>query len=155
MSAMQRRISVKMFSFFKKDITELKEEQTNFEIELTASVLAYELARSDGEITKDELSILMDEIENIANKVGKDKEEIFKIIKIYSEDSVSFHEFVEDINKNYSKEEKLNLLKFMWKMAYADNKLDVDEERLIRRMADLIRIKDVEVLKLKSLFKPT
>lgn len=146
---------MKMFSFFRKNIKEPEKEQSSFEIELTASVLAYELARSDGEITHDELSILMDEIESIANKVGKDKEEIFKIIKIYSEDSVSFHEFVEDINKNYSKEEKLNLLKFMWKMAYADNKLDVDEERLIRRMADLIRIKDVEVLKLKSLFKPT
>ena len=97
----------------------------------------------------------MNEIEGIANKVGKDKEEIFKIIQIYSEDSVSFHEFVEDINKNYSKEEKLDLLKFMWEMAYADKKLDVDEERLIRRTADLIKIKDVEVLKLKSLFKPT
>ena len=146
---------MKMFSFFRKNIKEPEKEQSSFEIELTASVLAYELARSDGEITHDELSILMDEIESIANKVGKDKEEIFKIIQIYSEDSVSFHEFVEDINKNYSKEEKLDLLKFMWEMAYADKKLDVDEERLIRRMADLIKIKDVEVLKLKSLFKPT
>ena len=144
-----------MFSFFTKNIKEPEKEQTSFEIELTASVLAYELARSDGEITQDELEILMNEIQGIANKVGKDKEEIFKIIQIYSEDSVSFHEFVEDINKNYSKEEKLDLLKFMWKMAYADKKLDVDEERLIRRMADLIKIKDVEVLKLKSLFKPT
>ena len=146
---------MKMFSFFRKNIKEPEKEQSSFEIELTASVLADELARSDGEITHDELSILMDEIESIANKVGKDKEEIFKIIKIYSEDSVSFHEFVEDINKNYSKEEKLNILKFMWKIAYADKKLDVDEERLIRRMADLIMIKDVEVLKLKSLVKPT
>tara|TARA_B000000475_G_scaffold134758_1_gene108664 strand:- start:174 stop:608 length:435 start_codon:yes stop_codon:yes gene_type:complete len=144
-----------MFSFFTKNIKEPEKEQTSFEIELTASVLAYELARSDGEITQDELEILMNEIEGIANKVGKDKEEIFKIIQIYSEDSVSFHEFVEDINKNYSKEEKLDLLKFMWEMAYADKKLDVDEERLIRRTADLIKIKDVEVLKLKSLFKPT
>ena len=144
-----------MFSFFTKNIKEPEKEQTSFEIELTASVLAYELARSDGEITQDELAILMNEIEGIANKVGKDKEEIFKIIQIYSEDSVSFHEFVEDINKNYSKEEKLDLLKFMWEMAYADKKLDVDEERLIRRTADLIKIKDVEVLKLKSLFKPT
>ena len=143
-----------MFSFFTKNIKEPEKEQTSFEIELTASVLAYELARSDGEITQDELEILMNEIQGIANKVGKDKEEIFKIIQIYSEDSVSFHEFVEDINKNYSKEEKLDLLKFMWEMAYADKKLDVDEERLIRRMADLIKIKDVEVLKLKSLFKP-
>ena len=149
------RKPIKMFSFFTKNIKEPEKEQTSFEIELTASVLAYELARSDGEITQDELAILMNEIEGIANKVGKDKEEIFKIIQIYSEDSVSFHEFVEDINKNYSKEEKLDLLKFMWEMAYADKKLDVDEERLIRRMADLIKIKDVEVLKLKSLFKPT
>jgi len=142
-----------MFNFFKKEQKVTKTPTPNFEIELTASVLAYELARSDGKITKDELSVLMSEIENIANKVGKSKEEIFEIIEIYSKDSVSFYEFVEDINKNYSKEEKLNLIRFMWKMAYADNKLDVDEERLIRRMADLINIKDIDILKLKDLFR--
>ena len=38
----------------------------------------------------------------------------------------------------------------MWKTAYADGKLDVDEERLVRRVADLIKIKDIEVLKLKN-----
>ena len=38
----------------------------------------------------------------------------------------------------------------MWKTAYADGKLDVDEERLIRRVADLINIKDIDVLKLKD-----
>ena len=47
---------------------------------------------------------------------------------------MSFYEFVEDINNNYSKDEKLSLLGFMWKIAYADGKLDVDEERLIRRL---------------------
>ena len=142
-----------MFNFFKKEQKVTKTPTPNFEIELTASVLAYELARSDGKITKEELSVLMDEIENIANKVGKSKEEIFEIIEIYSKDSVSFYEFVEDINKNYSKEEKLDLIRFMWRMAYADNKLDVDEERLIRRMADLINIKDIDILKLKDLFR--
>jgi len=142
-----------MFNFFKKEQKVTNTPTPNFEIELTASVLAYELARSDGKITKDELSVLMGEIENIANKVGKSKEEIFEIIEIYSKDSVSFYEFVEDINKNYSKEEKLDLIRFMWRMAYADNKLDVDEERLIRRMADLINIKDIDILKLKDLFR--
>ena len=145
---------IKMFNFFKKNSKESEKKQTSFEIELTASVLAYELARSDGEITQDELLILMNQIEEITKKVGKNKDEIFKIIKMYSEDSISFYEFVEDINKNYSKEEKLDLIKFMWEMAYADKKLDIEEERLIRRMADLIKIKDLEVLKLKSLLKP-
>lgn len=140
-----------MFNFFKKNTTkDLKKETLSFEIELTAAVLAYEIARSDGDISPDELKVLMDEIEKIAMKAGKDKLEIFKIIEMYSADSVSFHEFIEDINKNYSKDEKLLLIKFLWKTAYADGKLDIDEERLVRRVADLIRIKDVEVLKLKN-----
>ena len=37
----------------------------------------------------------------------------------------------------------------MWKIAYTDGKLEVDEERLIRRLADLIKIKDLDVLNLK------
>lgn len=138
-----------MFKLFKKEIKEAASEKPAFELELTAAVLAYEIARSDGEISADELSLLMLEIEKISKKVGKDKEEIFKIVEIYSNDSVSFHDFIEDINKNYSKEEKISLLRFMWQTAYSDGVLDVDEERLVRRVADLIRIKDVEVLKLK------
>ena len=142
-----------MFNFFKKNKKEDKNQQSSFELELTASVLAYELARSDGEIDDNELDILMQEVELIADKVGKDKNEIFKIIETYSKDSISFYDFVKDINDNYSKDEKLNLLQFMWKIAYSDNNLDVDEERLIRRMADMIKIKDIEVLKLKDLEK--
>ena len=122
----------------------------SYEIELTAAVLAYEIARSDGDISSDELSLLMNEIEKISIKVGRDKNEIFKIVEIYSRDSVSFHEFIEDINKNYTKEDKISLLRFMWQTAYADGKLDIDEERLIRRVADLIKIKDIEVLRLKN-----
>ena len=73
----------------------------------------------------------MEEISIISEKVGKDESEILKIIKIYSENSVSFYEFVHDINKNYSKEEKILLLKFVWKIAYADGQLDVNEENLL------------------------
>ena len=142
-----------MFSFFKKSDQKIQKEEPSFEIELTAAVLAYEIASIDGNISSDELNILMEEIKVISRKVGKKESEILKIIEIYSKDSVSFYEFVDDINKNYSKDEKLDLLKFLWKMAYADKRLDVDEERLIRRMANLIKIKDIEVLKLKDLFR--
>lgn len=144
-----------MFNIFKKKVKEPKKigENIIFEVELTASVLAYEIARIDGDISNDELEVLMTEVEKISEKVGKDKSEILKIIEDHSKNSFSFHEFIEDINKNYSKEEKISLLKFMWKTAYADGRLDVDEEKLVRRVADLIKIKDIEVLKLKDLSK--
>ena len=140
-----------MFNFFKKSSSkDIDNNKPSFEIELTAAVLAYEIARSDGDVGNEELKLLMEEIKVISNKVGKDENEIFRIIETYSNDSVSFYEFVEDINSNYSKEEKHSLLKFMWDIAFADGKLDINEERLIRRLADLIKIKDIEVLKLKD-----
>jgi uncharacterized tellurite resistance protein B-like protein len=153
MKIKRRRILKIMFSFFKKDKKEVDKEEVGFEVELTATVLAYEIARSDGDITDDELSVLMEEIEKIAIKVGKEKSEILKIVENYSKDSTSFFEFIEDINKNYEKDKKLSLLRFMWKTAYADGRLDVDEERLVRRVANLIKIKDIEVLKLKDISK--
>ena len=144
-----------MFNFFKKKDNFKKKDKSNpaFEIELTAEILAYEIARSDGKIDNDELNVLMEEIKIVSKKVKRNEAEILKIIEKYSKDSVSFYEFVEEINDTYDKDEKLSLLKFMWKIAYADGRLDIDEERLIRRLADLIKIKDMDVLKLKNLFK--
>jgi len=139
-----------MFKFFKKKKDIVVGESEKFEIELTATILAYEIARSDGDISKSELDLLLNEVKKITSKVNKSQDEILEIIETYSKNSVSFHEFIEDINKDYLKEEKLSLIKYLWDVAYADNILEVSEERLIRRIADLIKIKDVEVLKLKD-----
>ena len=142
-----------MFNFFKRKKKQKTVNKPSFDMELTAAVLAYEIARSDGDVDHDELSLLMKEIEKIAIKVNRDKQEILDLVETYSRDSVSFHDFIEDINNNYSKEDKISLLRLMWQTAYADGKLDVDEERLIRRVADLIKVKDIEVLKLKDTAK--
>jgi len=139
-----------MLNLFKKKIPEKELTIPVFEVELIGSVLAYEIARSDGEISDDEAALLLGEIKKISEKVGKDKKDILKLIETYSNDSVSFYEFIEDINKHFTKEDKILLISFLWDVAYADSNLDVDEERLIRRIADLIRIKDMDVLKLKD-----
>ena len=139
-----------MFNFFKKKKVPVVKNNSNIEIELTASLLAYEIARGDGDVSESELSIILNEIKKITSKVGKSEQEILKIIQDFSSDSISFHEFIEDINKDYSKEDKLALLNFLWSVAYADSVLEVNEERLIRRIADLIHLKDIDVLKIKD-----
>ena len=142
-----------MFNFFKKKTQPVEETKNNFEVELTASILAYEIARSDGDISESELSLLYDEIKKISVKVGKKEEKIIEIIEEYSKNSVSFYEFINDINRDYDKEDKLSLIQFLYDVAYADKILEVSEERLIRRIADLIKIKDIEVLKIKDISK--
>ena len=145
-----------MFNIFKKKKYKKENDEkktTSFDIELTATVLAYEIARSDGEISNSELIVLLEEIKRISSKVNKTSGEILKIIEEFSKNSISFHDFIEDINKDYSKQDKLTLLTFLWSVAYADFVLEVNEERLIKRIADLIHIKDIDVLKIKEKVK--
>lgn len=141
-----------MFSIFRKKNKNQNEKKTmpSFDMQLTASLLAYEIARSDGKILNTELNVLYEKIKIITSKVGKTEAEILKIIEEFSKNSISFHDFIEDINKNFSKKDKLDLINFLWTIAYADSILEVNEERLIRRIADLINIKDIEVLKIKD-----
>jgi len=82
--------------------------------------------------------------------VGKKDDEILGIIEEYSKNSISFHEFINDINRDYTKEDKLSLIQFLYDVAYADKILETNEEKLIRRIADLINIRDIEVLKIKD-----
>ncbi|MDB2582710.1 TerB family tellurite resistance protein, partial [Gammaproteobacteria bacterium] len=99
-----------MLNIFKKKKKIEEITIPEFEVELIAAVLAYEIARSDGEITEEESNLLINEIKKISEKVEKNDEEVLLLIEKHSNDSVSFHEFVEDINKDFSKEEKISLI---------------------------------------------
>ena len=140
-----------MFNFFKKaNNKERIEAESDFDLELIGCALAYEIAVSDGKIDSSELNKIKDEIIVKSKALNLVPEEVFATIRNHSEESVSFNDFINQINENFSHDQKLEMISFLWHTAYADNVLEVDEERLIRRIADMIRIKDMQVLKLKD-----
>ena len=140
-----------MFNFFKKvDIGDSEEKGFDFDLELIGCALAYEIAVSDGKIDLSELDKIKNQITVKSKALNLVPEEVLATIKNHSEESVSFNDFIIQINENFSQEQKLEMISFLWDTAYADNVLEVDEERLIRRIADMIRIKDMQVLKLKD-----
>ena len=139
-----------MFNFFKKvEVKGGEETEFDFDLELIGCALAYEIALSDGKIDSNELVKIKNEITVKSKELDLEPEEVFATIKNHSNESVSFNDFINQINDNFSQDQKLEMISFLWQTAYADNVLDVDEERLIRRIADMIRIKDMHVLKLK------
>ena len=141
-----------MFSFFKKNNSIEASNEYLFDHELIGCALAYEIAVSDGKLDKSELISLKTEILNKSELLNLNSDEVFKTIEQHSSESVSFNDFINQIN-GFSKDQKLKMIEFLWKTAYADNILEVDEERLIRRIADMIGIKDMDVLKLKDKIK--
>ena len=81
-----------MFKFFKRNKQKQERKVIDFDIELTASILAYEIAKSDGNISESELLLILEEVKKISSKIGKSEEKILKIIEKHNKESISFHE---------------------------------------------------------------
>ena len=139
-----------MFSFFKKKEEE-KEKPKN--LKLIALCLAYEVANADGDIDVREKNLILEKIKESIDLSVLTEKEIFDVIQEESQKRVSFYEIIRDINKNLNKKEKVGVLKMLWEIAYADKVLDIDEERIIRRSAEMLGINPSIVLKTKEEFK--
>ena len=140
-----------MFNFFKKKkVEEPVNKYSKEEVLLVSASLAYEVAKSDGDIGETELDKIKDQLENVKKHVDKEASELLSKIENKSDESVSFYDLVTLVNENFTRDQKHMLIRFLWDVAYADSVLEADEERLIRRIADLLAIKDVKVLRLKD-----
>ena len=139
-----------MFNFFKKK-KEVEEKPKN--LKLIALCLAFEVANADNEIDDAEKELIFKKIRDSINLDVLSEKEIFSIIEAESEKKVSFYDLIYDINKNLSKDEKVDVLKMLWEVAYADEVLEVDEEKIIRRSAEMLGIKPSIVLKTKDQIK--
>ena len=139
-----------MFSFFKKK-EEKKEKPKN--LKLIALCLAFEVANADNDIDIREKDLILGKIKESIDLSVLTEKEIFDVIQEESQKRVSFYDIIHDINKNLDKKEKVDVLKMLWEIAYADKVLDVDEERIIRRSAEMLGIKPSIVLQTKEEFK--
>tara|TARA_X000000368_G_C22436355_1_gene452748 strand:- start:97 stop:522 length:426 start_codon:yes stop_codon:yes gene_type:complete len=139
-----------MFNFFKKK-EEKKEKPKN--LKLIALCLAFEVANADNDIDVRERDLILKKIKESIDLSVLTEKEIFNVIQEESEKRVSFYDIINDINQNLDKKEKVDVLKMLWEIAYADKVLDVDEERIIRRSAEMLGIKPSIVLQTKEEFK--
>lgn len=146
---------MKILNFFKKanDKDSLEVNEKAYDHNLLAIYLAYEVAKADGKIDEDELKILKQSIE-ISDKSINNIDQILDQIDSYSNNSVSLYDLITDINNTFEKNEKQVLIKSLWEIAYATNGLDKYEDALIRKITDLLNIKNIDMLRLKDEANP-
>ena len=142
-----------LIDFFRKKIVEDDTEVNAYDYDLLGCYLAYEIAKSDGEVSSEEINLIKNELENIYKNSEMNADDVFLDIKKERDQSISFYELVKEINSLFEKDEKEFVIESLWKIAYADNFLDSNEDTLIRRIADMLGIKSSKVLQLKDKIK--
>ena len=119
-----------------------EEKEDNKDLELLCGLMI-EAAYTDGQIDKYELNKIKLSLINI---FGADLNEVDFVIKeaISNKDnSKSLHHYTSYINKNFTDEKKLHLIEVLWEIVLSDGEVHDFESNLIRRLAGLLYISDV------------
>lgn len=56
------------------------------------------------------------------------------------EDAVSLYEFTSRLNDELSPAQKVEIIEMLWRVAFADGRIDKYEEHLVRKAADLLHV---------------
>ena len=76
-------------------------------------------------------------------------EEIIRDAEDTVSESTSLYGYTSIVNSEFQYEDKLKLLRNLWKIAYADGYLDKYEEHLLRKISDLIHISHSDYISIK------
>ena len=140
-----------MFSFFKKDNVqkELDDNTNSFQEVISVICIMLEISRLDGKIDANEI----EEIKKYFDENFEDAnfEETLAELQQKSSEETSFHPYVESINSNCVKEEKIEIMKIIWKLILSDGVIDPYEDNLFMQIGDLLFIKRFELMKIKNL----
>ncbi|ROR34610.1 TerB family tellurite resistance protein [Inmirania thermothiophila] len=109
-------------------------------LRLAAAVLLAETARADLDIAEAERRALA---ALVARTFGLDAGEAAALVEeavAAAESAVSLYEHTALVNAHWSPQERARLIGLMWRVAYADGRIDRYEEHIIRRVAELLHV---------------
>ena len=121
----------------------LNAETENIEIDILSGLMI-EAANTDGKITQEEINKISHSLINIFKEDPKAVEVSLTKAFENKDNSKSLYYYTSRLNKSFSNENKIKLIEVLWEIILADNEIHDFETNLIRRLAGLLYISDVE-----------
>ena len=135
--------------------SESNKSKRNSELQLQVATAAVflEMAKADGTYTVDERKSVVKGLKNQFDLDDKYVEELLRLSEERVNDSISIYEFSNVINQNFSDEDKFELLKNLWRLIYADERLDGYEDRLMKIIAGMLMMEHQQIISAKLLVR--
>ncbi len=118
-------------------------------IRMATAVLMIDVARADHVFDETEFDSVLELIENHFTISPEAAIEIFNEANEEAEDLTSLHEFTQLLHSNLDEAEKSRIVALLWRIAYADGRLDKYEDSLVLKISDLLHVSRGRVMRLK------
>ena len=129
-------------NIFTSSASDKKDLSDYDELNLFCGILV-EAASIDGTIDKEEVNKIKSSLVEIFDEKDEKIQKIMEECLKEANQPNSIHFYTSKINKSFDDAKKINLLEVLWEIVLADGKIHDFESNLIRRLAGLLYISDV------------
>ncbi|VAX17248.1 hypothetical protein MNBD_IGNAVI01-570 [hydrothermal vent metagenome] len=144
-----------MFDFLKNMIADQQSNETPVpfddekRIQIATCALFLEIANADDEFSVEEENLIELTMKKIFNLDDKTVAELIDLSVKQTEKSVSIYEFTDIINHNFDQNAKYEILKNLWRLVYADGKLDQYEDYFMRKISGNLHLDHSDMIAAK------
>ncbi|MDP4173645.1 MAG: TerB family tellurite resistance protein [Bacteroidota bacterium] len=122
-------------------------------LQIATCALFIEIASADFNFSIDERNEILSVMKTTFDLSDEQSEELVRLAEEKVKNSVSIYEFTQLIDQNFSRDEKFEILKNLWRLVYLDNTLDQYEDHLMKRIGNNLKFEHREIMAAKLLVK--
>ena len=129
-------------NIFSNNSNQIQEDEHN-DINILTGLLI-EAANTDGNISDDELNKISFSLVNIFKENKEDVDKALSKALENKDNTRSLFFYTSKLNKSFSHEKKILLIEVLWEVILSDNEIHDFESNLLRRLAGLLYVSDIE-----------
>ncbi|MEE8118409.1 MAG: TerB family tellurite resistance protein [Gammaproteobacteria bacterium] len=118
-------------------------------LKLATATLMIEMARADFDESENELQFVEKTLAQHFDLSDGETSALIEQANQRADHAISLHEFTRLLHEELNDAEKGQIVELLWRVAYADGRLDKYEDHLVRKVADLLYVPHIEFMRLK------
>lgn len=127
--------------FFERNIGGAQAQDTHA-IQLATAALLVEAMRIDAETADAERAAVLEAVRGKFGLTGAEAESLIALAEEEMRQATDYYQFTSLINQRFTQAQKERVLEMMWRVAYADARIDAHEQHLMRKIAALLHMPD-------------
>lgn len=139
----------KLFEIFSVKPQTDEAQQHKLRLRIATCVVLLEIAGSDNEFSPAECEHIIDALRKRFHLSQEEAEELIQIAQDRRAESSDLWKFTNYINQSCSTDEKIEVIEEVWRVIYADGRLDGHEDYLVHKLARLLNLDHPQLIRAK------
>lgn len=136
-----------VLSHFKPGRTaESGSEDHQHALQVATAALLIEVVRADGDVSGPELDAVVAALQTRFVLTPPELDALVALARHRSEHAHDLFTFTERLNQSLDERERVRVFETLWRVAYADGRADAHEAHLLRRIADLLHLRQADAI---------